>query len=450
MSSTPPVATGQKAATEAHSLVFSLLMGGLAAVSAIAAFLLWWGVDVVRIPIASVTALLLLAVRPIADRFGAWTRVPSARLAAALGFLGLAPLLALGAWALLNEPLVTAELRISGLAEVELAVLAVFAFPLFGIAGAALAMGVANRAGHRVFRLLQIGSRAALGLSVLLLAGAAIRAARRPEPDHYLASLPRVAMIPAVSGEPSAILPPSRDSSASGRADEVRIYEDRIDDLRVRRACVHGQCSVSLDPTDPPAPPDLSRKWITWTVDETTPLALSRDAKHDLWVVGSHHAFRGRDFKLTDIGVDDVADELSPPVGWIAGAALGVALAAGVAFQRRRLQRRLTALAEAKAGVHGRDGWIAFDESLPALRAAPDLGLPEGPVLVVTEQGAGSAGGDYRSGGSLGRAEILPGTREDILAALRGQRAALDAFALTALLLTAAPLLAAWQRGLLI
>lgn len=439
MSSIPPFATGQKLAAGVRAIVFGLLMGGLAGASLIAAFSVRSGVNGVQIPVASATALLLLAGKPVADRIAAWMRVPTARLAAALAFLGLAPLIGLGALIPLGDPILRAERMFCGTGDVMFTMFALLAFPLFGATSALLGVVAANHAGRRVFALLRVGRLAALGLGVGLFSLAAIRAARKPDPDHYLASLPQIGVLSAVAGEPADTLPPDDERSPfRGRPVEARVHIDLVDGLRIRRTCAEGECGLSLTPGSCHSRP----RWAEGFVDEKTPLAVSFDAKHHLWVVG-RFAFRGDEFEPDSIRVEDVADELSPPFTWIVGSGLGLLIAAGIAFQRRRLQRRFTVLTEAKAGVHGQNGWIAFDESLPALRAAPDLGLPEGPVLVVPGQEAGSAGGAYRGEGSLGQGEILAGARDDLLFAVRGRIAVLDAFALTALLLTAAPLVTA-------
>ena len=91
-----------------------------------------------------------------------------------------------------------------------------------------------------------------------------------------------------------------------------------------------------------------------------------------------------------------------------------------------------------------------MDDGLLPFRAPPDLALAEGPVLVVTTEGASVGGRTYRGVGSPRDLEILSGARADILAALRGRITALDAFALSAAFLSAAPLAAAWVSGLVL
>jgi hypothetical protein len=430
-------------ATGSRVLLFGLIMGVLAAVAIVLAGILRASGDV-RVPVTSIAALLLLASKPLADRVAIWATVPRARVVSALGVLGIAPLLFFGALIALGDPIVSSHWR-CGTGDGALVMFAPVGFCLFGATGALIACAVAGNARRRVDAALLGGRRIAVVLSAVILAGAAIRAVHNPDTDRYLDSLPVVGVIRPVAGEPVSILPPTGGSSS----DPTRVYEDRLGDLVVQRDCVAAWCDLSLRRANEPLP-FPPHKWGSVGVDEHTPLVVTRDAKHDIWVVGRRLAFRGPDLRVTDIKVDTVADALSPPLGWILGAAAGLLLAAGLMIQRRRLARRLSVLASAIAGVHARNGWITMDEGLPPFRAPPDLALAEGPVLVVTAAGASVGSRTYRGAGSPRDVAILSGARANILAEVRGRITALDAFALSAAFLGAAPLAAAWVSGLVL
>jgi hypothetical protein len=104
---------------------------------------------------------------------------------------------------------------------------------------------------------------------------------------------------------------------------------------------------------------------------------------------------------------------------------------------------RLDRAAAARSGALGETGWIALDDGSPDVRAAPDLGLPPGPVLVLGQEPGKAPAGVYRGADPLGADAVMAGEREEILGSLRGSMAALDAFTLASATLSAMPLLAA-------
>ena len=226
-----------------------------------------------------------------------------------------------------------------------------------------------------------------------------------------------------------------------------RVYRDRVGDLEIERRCNDYSCAVHLTrPAAEAAPIDRAYR-EGGSVAETASVLLRRDEAHDLWILdgGNLVAYRGPALDLTDVHARDVARGLAPPPGWIAGAALGVLLAGLLQLRRRRVAADLAQLAAAPAGVLGDDGWIALEGGVPPVRVAPGLGLPLGPVLLLAPE-ARTPAGAYRGEAPLGAGAVVSGERGDLLARARDRLAAIDALALAALVLTAAPLAAAWAQ----
>lgn len=444
MSNAPLDPTDQPPASGARPVVFGFFMGALAGVAFVAAGVLRLASDVV-VPVASITAILLLLGKPIADRLAAWAHIPRPQIVSAIGLMAMAPMLFLGALMAMGDPILSSHWR-CGTGDIGFAMLAPIASFLFGATGALIACVVAGKERRGVDALIRGGRLVALALSLMLLGGGAIRAANRPDPDHYLARLPQVGVLKPVSGDPIEVIPNAGEPPERG---PTRVYEDRVANITVRRECIQESCQIIVLPADG-APRPAEQKWSGVSVSATATLTVYRDEKHDLWIFDHHAAFRGPSHRLVDIYAGDVADGLAPPSGWMIGAAIGVVIAAGVGVKRRRLSRRFAAISAAVPGVHNKNGWITLDESLPSFRAAPDLGLEEGPVLIVTGAGAGAAGGAYRADGSARGVEILAGEREGHLAVIRRQITSLDALAMSAQVLTVAPLVAAWVRGLVL
>src|SRR5262249_31962278 len=160
-------------------------------------------------------------------------------------------------------------------------------------------------------------------------------------------------VIPPVSGNPIAIIPPKENVPL---AEETRVYEDRFSDVVVRRECMSGSCQVSLRWADDGLPPD-TRKWSSMGVNRDSPLPVRRDERQGIWVLGEGVAFRGRDFRRIASDGGPGADGWSPPLGWILGAGIGLLIAGVLTAQRRRVARRAAAIAGAVPGVHNQNGW---------------------------------------------------------------------------------------------
>jgi hypothetical protein len=282
-------------------------------------------------------------------------------------------------------------------------------------------------------------------LGAILVAAAVFRAARHPSTDHptqYLDALPRIAVIPPM--DPTTAKPVARPMRESTSSPEL-VDETRIGDVTAQRTCTDGSCSFKLRRGDGPFPPDRMAE----TIPVTGGVVVLRDEKHGFWIFGTSCAFRDRDLQITDVTVQDLADELSAPTGWILGGSAGVVVALALWQKRRRLAERARWIAGAREGILGENGWITFHDDTPMRRAAPDLALPAGPVLLNGSAGIGGGAAGYRSGGTSGGEEIAAGERGVLVAALRSQMKDLDALGFAAVTLSAAPLVASWSAGLL-
>jgi len=420
--------------------LFGLAAGGLA----VAAFLVAGAARLaLDLPVASGMAALMLAGIALTCRAAAWTRAPRPLPAAALGTVAVAPALFLGAAHAISDPVVTSHWR-CGTGEIALVMVAPFVFGMAGVLGGLIALplvGCERRRADAALRALALG---ALALSAALLAWSFARAAQYPDPDRYAASLPVVATVPPVAGTPVKDLPLP---GASDMIPHQQIYRDRVGgfDLEIERVCTGDACGFSLLRAGT-ANPDVEHPggYHSGGALRSDEIRLKRDEAHDLWIAsaGSTVAYQGSALKLTDVQVRDVGDHLSPPRGWMAGAAAGLLLASLFQCLRCRAAARRDRLTAARAGVVGEGGWIAFDDDAPPLRAAPDLGLSPGPVLVLGHQPQKAPEGAYRGEAPLGPGAVIAGDRAELLARVRGDLAALDALTLAAATLTAAPLVA--------
>jgi hypothetical protein len=275
----------------------------------------------------------------------------------------------------------------------------------------------------------RVAALAALALvSALVIASFA---SPRPAPGRWIASLPVVALI----SEPSAL-----------DAEE----QTEVGDLVIDRRCERNNCGAWMHRRGEQA----SRAPF---LDATGLLELRRDAAHDLWILdgggGREHAFidrvtdriacGGPFVARTEVRPRTLAGALSPPRGWIVAAAIGVVLALRRLARRRGVQRRLDEILAAEAGTLDEEGFITLDRGLARLRASTRVA--PGPVLVVLPAGAGPA---YRSEGARSADRVLAGTRDGLAEAARREMTTLDASALAALLIAAAPLFVAWIEGL--
>jgi hypothetical protein len=435
------------APSAARPLAYGLAAGSLASIAYLAACVVW-GAGGAAVPIASLTALLLLAATPLLRRAARWAGAPRPELCAAGSLLGALVPLALGARIALGEPVLTSIWR-CGTGDIGLLALSPLPFILLGALGGLIAFGITSspwrRHGGRWLHLL---SRGTLALSAILVTAAAFRALHKPSTDHatrYLESLPTIAVLPPPPKPASA---PSPESAAP--AQEI-VDEVRFGDTVARRGCVNDICSVILlraDAAARSARPDRKQR-MSAEVSPQEMVRVQQDERHGLWIVDGKRAFRAGDLQITDVRVDAIGDELSAPLGWILGGAAGLLLAAALEHRRHRLAQRLLQIEAAEAGVLGDNGWITFDDDTAALRSSPDLALTAGPVLRIRRGASGAVAGAYRSEGARSEDEIVAGSREDLAAALRARMAGLSALGIAAVLLTAAPLLASWSAGLI-
>lgn len=432
----------------ARILVVGIAAGGLS----VAAFIVA-GISraLLDLPVATLTAVLLLAGTPLIARLATWAGVPRARAAAALAPAAVAPFLFAGAGYALGQPIVVSHWR-CGTGEMGLIMLAPFAVGLLGALGGLVGVALAGRGGRIADAALRGLALGWLGLAAALLAWAGARAARYPAPDAYVASLPVVATVPPVSGAPRETI--GRDDGSS-LVDDVFI--DRVPDLplEIERRCTSEHCTFAVArPGEAEAPLDGKRKYMEGgSVRRDAAIPLRRDEVHGFWVAegGSPDAYRevASKLQLVDIHARDVGDALSPPRGWLAGGAGGALLAAWLLLRRRRATAALRRAEGATAGTLGEGGWITFEGAAPAVRAAPELGLSPGPVLVLAPEGGRAPMGAYRGEAPLGAGAVIAGGRAGVIERRRAEIANIDALVISAAMLAAAPLLASLlQLGL--
>jgi hypothetical protein len=441
----PPAPVHPGAPPAGAPIVYGLAVGGLTTAAYLGAGVAR-GAGSVAVPIASIAAALLFATTPLLRRLARWAGSPRPERCAAGSLLGAAPLLFLGAKvALGNDPIVSSHWR-CGTGDIGLILLSPIAFLLTGTLAGLLAFALTAR-GDDAGSPLRAGvlGRGALILGVILVAAAALRAVGHPSTDHasrYLDALPRIAVIPPIDpATAKQVARPMRESTPSPQL----VDETRIGDLVAERTCTDGSCSFRLRRGEGPFPPDRMAE----SMPVNGGVVVVRDEKHGFWIFGGNSAFRDRDLQVTDINVQDIGDELSAPTGWILGGAGGLIVAMALWQKRRRVAQRARRIAAAREGTLGSNGWITLHDDTPAWRASPDLALAAGPVLLLGSGATGGAAGAYRSEGASGGEEIVAGARETIVAALRSRMKDLDALGLAAVVITAAPLLAAWTTGLL-
>ncbi|AUX43453.1 hypothetical protein SOCE26_049010 [Sorangium cellulosum] len=351
---------------------------------------------------------------------------------------------------------------------------------LAGCLGALFFAAMASTMVHVPSRALHAASVAVLALTTGLVAVSTVRAAREPDPEHHLASLPSLGVIPPVEGEPSLIEKGPPDPSGTPIA--TRIHDVTIGGLGVRRLCpsLVERCFLDVkhagEPFDVrlvawlsqrtsyPAAGDAAAcehqpRWVdpgaTLAVREASPLvheASSLTGRRELDALlvldGTlHNAPRGGEagpvvltpprFSATAVSMRHLAAMLGAHRRAIAVAACGVILAAALLGHRRRVGSALARIARARVAVLGQDGWLDFADGSPPVRAG-DRGLPVGPVVVLEPGSAGA----YR-GGALPEGGIVAGAQADLLAQGRARIAQIDVVVFFVAVLAALPLLTA-------
>jgi hypothetical protein len=395
------------------------------------------------VPAAPVFALLLLASRPLLDRVARPVLGSRTPLVTSLALAALAPIIVLGALDALGEPVLNSGRFSCGTMRVMLEMEVPLAILVVGAAAAIGALAVGRRARARVdrgVRWLALGLAAA---SAVLVAAAMVRVARFPGAEGYARTLPVVARVRAISGAPTRVsIPKDSDVANPGPAD---LYDDEVEGVILRRVCVEHRCGATLVPLGTPT----SKITLDhWNVDEDGTVLVRRDAARALWIVEGRglQPFLGADLYRADVRVRDVADVVSPPPGWIVGAALGLAFAGLVTARRRRVAGLLGAIVGGRPGFLEASGLVTLLDGDHPLRAASGQALAVGPVVVLP--GPVAPGGVYRGDGPLLGARVLCGTREEVLEEIHDRLAGLDAFVVATLALAGAPLLASALTGI--
>jgi hypothetical protein len=183
-----------------------------------------------------------------------------------------------------------------------------------------------------------------------------------------------------------------------------------------------------------------------------TALRVRHDPAHGRFViqyVGTpNYPARAFDEALepVDITARDVRDALKPPAGWVGSAVAGVGAAIGALVLATMLDRRARrfrsgALAQ---GTHTGEGWIEITGS-GTKHVSEAQRLPIGPVVFEAREGKAAT---YRADGSMEISRVRRGTLADWLDRTLDVRASAFAFAVAAVALSCAPLIAARFVGL--
>jgi hypothetical protein len=433
-----------------------LLFAAAAGLTASCAFVLafFGGREVFRAaPTAPWLALLLLASAPLLGRIGRWALGPRGPVAAAIAIALVAPMIVLGAFHELSEPLIYAQPPMCGTPRMTLEMSVPPAMFVAGATSALLAALLVAYGGPRLDRALHALVAALAAITAVLVGGSILRAARYPDTDHYVRALPIVAEVPAASGllQILAADPLVRRTAPDRAADiprsSVFLYDADLGGALLRRTCAAHRCRATFVPR---GTPKNQVRYDWWEVEETAIITARGAPTHALWVVEAEgaRAYLGPDFERSDVRVRDVASSVSPPIGWILGAAGGLALAGAALALRRRAAHRRAAIAEGRAGTLEPSGLVKVTGDDHPLRVAPGQTLVVGPVVVLP--GPVAPGGVYRGDGLLLGARVACGEQDELLDAASTKMAYLDTLALAALALTAAPLVASAIVGIVI
>ncbi|WP_437507370.1 hypothetical protein [Sorangium sp. So ce1099] len=394
------------------------------------------------VPIASLAALLFL-VRIY--------RRPHGAAATALGLALVTPVLLTAAWLTMVQSIaVRGYVPYHAYYEGLPVLVAAFAAGVAGGLGSLLAGRLLRRERAAFAPALRWASLVALALAAVFVADAALRLVNRPGLERYVASLPVLGVVPPIEGEPLQ----SVERGAAYAPGRVRVHTVAVAGYAVTRACSFDlRCTVSFGTESDPVSPNLNP--LADKIHETTSLAVRWDSATGLVLIDplgeSVHskpfAFATRGGYATPLFPRMLLPISGPPLSWFAVGAAGLLFAGFVQRRRRRARDRLARLAGAPAGTLDGSGWITFDEPLPGVRLPPDDDSPTGRVLVIT--GAAAPAATYRSARPLGAVEVVHGERDELVAEARAELVRLDAVALAAALLTAAPLVpAAWSSYL--
>jgi hypothetical protein len=357
---------------------------------------------------------------------------PRGRIVGAVAVVFVAPSLLFAGLSGLSNPILDTTWR-CGTGDSVLFVLAVPTVSVVTVLGFVIASALFRRERRWLDTLLEWSSFVAVFATVALFTGALGRAVRYPDHRRYLETVPRVASLP----------PPTDPATVELHAGVPHVWYQQVTaGIAVRRDCQREACVVSLARTGDRF--ESRAKGLSVARDAT--LSLKRDDLHALWIVNDAMAFRD-DLRLdpTRVSVSDVADRLSPPRTWIAGAAVGLLLAGLAARSRRRHRETESALREAMTGRAEAGGWITLDEGAGTVRVEGGADI-DGPVVVMRK--GRPHGSVYRGQGPVGPVSVLVGAKEEHLACARARIVASTAMMLAILSLAGAPLVAAAMRGL--
>lgn len=366
-------------------------------------------------------------------------RISRATLAAALACAPWILLVGLGALSVADDALVHDPVATKCGTGLMAAIL--FAVPVGGVlvvaaSGALAAMSMSRRF-DGAFRVAGIGGTA---VAMLGLAFAAPRLGR-PDADTYVARVPVVAELSV--GEAVRI------GGVPLRYAEVEPpVSDPADDPEVPSLPPGGyrECSLEgLEGLPPLGDASFGCPRVRVRLDEAGDFAIVEalypGALEGTW--GRVAAFRPSTGRTTAIRPSDLKGRLAPPLGWVAGAAIGGT--AGVLFLAlaRRTRRRAAGVAGEDARHEG-DGWLVLGDAR-RVRVPSAASLLVGDVTVELE---GERGETYREAASPGVLRVTPGRVADARAALVDLAVGLEASAFAVAGLGAAPLVAARVFGL--
>ena len=389
------------------------------------------------LPTASLGPLLMLAVIPLVVRSA--RRQVGARGFAAVAFsLAVLSLPSLfGCWGTLHDLRIAIPRTHQGYLDHLMGLILAPAIFLVSWLLTVIVFAWTARAGHRWGPAVRGSSVLSLATLAVLLAGSLARASHCPDTDHGEAAALERRMIPVTSGR--------RTETGPG----YQLFEDEVGGALIRRLCSKDRCTINVGPVGSPADElTLKRRGFVTRADETIE-ALVYERAIVLGDGSYRWSFIAPDFGLRPMPLRDLAPRLSPPRGWIAGAAAGLALGLGALALRLRRARTLRTLAAGREGILDDAGFISFPEpsgGQPMLRAPEGSRAPAGPCVVLD---APTAFGSAYRGEAIPRAQrVLSGSKGEHLELARASLFNLDAFILAASSLLGAPLLASLFHGL--
>lgn len=393
------------------------------------------------LPITGGSALLTLALAAIvafaAPRLHARLG-PRAHIALGLAGLALVPVHLLGAVVAVSEPIVWARWR-CGTGDLALAMMAPFVVGGFAFAGVLVAAAlVGERERPRLDRAIH-GLAWLATLAALVAVGFGAARARRPEPDRWVETRPVIAeLAPSTwTGRREAPRPPEpalgTEAATTPERPRATLEDAPLLGRTLHRTCVEKSCTVGWSER----PEEHGDAHVS--IDEA--LIVRRDPERGIVLVAS--ASSPKDVRALDekgargLGARDLASSLGPPRGWLACAALGVAVALALLGSR-------VALARGGAPAVVRVAWLRAGhldfENGERWPAPPGLGGRDGDVVTVLP--AGRDAPTYRVQGLAPFSAYL-GPPSELEVRRRARATARSAFALAAACLLAAPLLAA-------